>query len=139
VRVLSINYDLYKEPSRQYEKLIAVIKQFAWCHVSESTWLIATELSSHEVRRRLDSQLHPRDKVFIAPVTPGEWSSRGMSQEILAWLHEQLHTVPVTVVRVHCKGVTAARMWARNGGGPITLWRTVIPVIPYSQWRLLRC
>lgn len=40
------------------------------------------------------------------------------------------------VVRVHSKGVTAARMRALNGGGPISFWRAVSR---YSQWRLLRC
>jgi hypothetical protein len=42
--VLSIQYDLYNEPSRAYDNLISAIESLGGaCRTTESSWLVSTE------------------------------------------------------------------------------------------------
>jgi hypothetical protein len=88
--VLSISYDLRKEPGRVYQGLIAAIKTFAWCHPTESTWYVETSLDPKEMHHRLKPHLHTYDKVVISPVVKGSWWSQGLRQDVLDWLKAKL-------------------------------------------------
>ncbi|MCI0463360.1 MAG: hypothetical protein L0Z62_40965 [Gemmataceae bacterium] len=92
--VLSISYDLHKEPRRGYEKLYEAIRKFpAYCRPLESTWFVRTGWNARQVFEYLKPHLHAKDKVCISPVGVGEnWWSRGLSEKVLAWLHQNLDT-----------------------------------------------
>jgi hypothetical protein len=87
--ILSISYDLYKEPGRAYDDLISTIKNFrSWCHAAESAWFVDTNLSPSEVYQKLSPHLHQHDKVIVtyASLSRG-WCGQGMSKPITDWLH----------------------------------------------------
>jgi hypothetical protein len=97
--VISISYDLHKEPWRAYTVLIDAIKRFGvWAHPVESTWFVETNLSPQQVFDYLKPCLHARDKVIITPIaTCDGWWSQGMSQEVLNWFRTEMNSSEVTV------------------------------------------
>lgn len=91
--VLSISYDLYKEPGRAYEELIKAIQasSSAWTHALESTWYVDTSLTPEKMLAHLKPHLHARDKVVITPVAINKgWWSQGLSEEMLEWFRSEL-------------------------------------------------
>jgi hypothetical protein len=90
--ILSVSYDLYKEPGRVYEKLIAVIKSCtSWCHPVESTWYVDTSLSPIQLLEKLKSHLHAKDKIIITPVTVhAGWVTQGLPEDVLMWIKQRL-------------------------------------------------
>lgn len=91
MNVLAISYDLYKEPSRAYQELVDALKAFpSWCHPTESTWYVATDLTPEQMYNNLVPHLHRWDKVIISPVVKGAWWSQGLPKDVLDWLHATL-------------------------------------------------
>ena len=94
--VLSISYDLYKEPGRAYEELIGAIKEFPWCHPSESVWFVETNMEPGEFLEYLKPYLYQSDKVLVMAVADGSaWAGGGLQLAVGNWFHDHLHTVPV--------------------------------------------
>ncbi len=89
MNVLSVNYDLHKEPSRVYAQLEKALTAFAgWCRPTESSWLIKTVGGPEQMYQYLKPYLHARDKITITKVDlKGGWWSQGLSPEVLKWLH----------------------------------------------------
>src|SRR5690242_16873117 len=94
--VMSLNYDLFKEPGRVYKELIAAIEALPdWCHPLESSWLVVADMTPEELRAYLHPHLHARDKVLIFTVrTPTDWASRNMPDDVIRWLHKYFKTQP---------------------------------------------
>lgn len=97
--VLSISYDLHKEPSRAYALLEARLKQFKmYCRPTESSWFIytASVVSPQKVYDYLKPVLQVKDKIVITPVliNSGFWT-QGLSAADLNWLRAAL-TVKAT-------------------------------------------
>jgi hypothetical protein len=88
--VLSVSYDLFKEPSRAYEELFAAIEVFPWCRPTESTYYVETTKSPKELYEHLKPYLHAKDKIIISPVRPGSWWSQGLPKAVLDWLRAKL-------------------------------------------------
>jgi hypothetical protein len=88
--VLSVSYDLFKEPSRVYDKLFAAIKRFPWCHPTESTWYVESVKAPKELYQYLKPYLHAKDKIIISPVVPDNWWSQGLPKDVIDWLHSKL-------------------------------------------------
>jgi hypothetical protein len=86
--VLSVQYDLYKEPGRVYAELIDSLEEFpAWCRPTESSWLIETDLTPQQVVVHLKPHLHKMDKLLVVPVAPDQgWRSWGLSEEVAEWV-----------------------------------------------------
>ncbi len=94
MRVLSIQYDLYKEPGRVYKGLIEAIKAIgAWCHPTESAWFVQTTKTPEQVIAALKPRLHAKDKVVVTPVALDQgWWTIGLSKEVLDWLRGGLQS-----------------------------------------------
>jgi hypothetical protein len=96
--VTSVNYDLYKEPSRIYARLERALKAFnSWCRPTESSWFLYTPnyVSPQEIYEYLKPYLHRYDKIVITPVLlNGSWWTQGMTPQTLAWLHAALNVKP---------------------------------------------
>ncbi len=88
--VLSVSYDLYRESGDAYDKLIAAIKKFAWCHPVESTWYVKTTMAPDRFYSYLRPHLHVRDKVIISVIDPSCWWSQGLTDDVLEWLHSSM-------------------------------------------------
>jgi hypothetical protein len=95
--IMSISYDLYREPSRAYASLEKAIKAAGpWCHPTESTWMVLTEMGAQAMHNHLKPHLHVHDKVLITPVPcPAYWWSQGLRPDVLEWLHATLN-LPVS-------------------------------------------
>ena len=104
--VISINYDLYHEPSRAYEELFKAIRSFpAWCHALESSWLVVTDMKPKAVLDALKPYLHEKDKVVVTPLRlDAGWWSMGLSERVLDWLRNNLSTCGPTT---HRRGFSA--------------------------------
>ena len=84
-----ISYDLRK-PGRGYAELFAVIKSFgAWWHCLESVWIVKTNLTSAQIRDRLNPHVDANDKVFVASLRGG-WGTFGLDNNCNNWLRENL-------------------------------------------------
>jgi hypothetical protein len=84
-----ISYDLNK-PGQNYDELYEEIKAVAdkWCWPMDSTWFIVSELSSSEIRNRLNA-IDATDSLIVARTSaPASWI--GLSNEITKWLQENL-------------------------------------------------
>lgn len=86
--ILSVSYDLYR--GQVYDELIAAIKKFSWCHVTESSWYVVADLTPEEMYQHLKPHLHDRDKIIISPIVKGSWWSHGLPDDVLRWLHAKL-------------------------------------------------
>ncbi len=73
--VLSVSYDLFKEPSCAYGNVIKAIKTpGSWCRVGESHWLVKTAMSPTQFRQALQPHLHPKDKLMVFTIkTSANW------------------------------------------------------------------
>jgi hypothetical protein len=96
--VLSIQYDLYKEPGRVYDELIEAIKAYgSWCHPTESSWLIQTSSMPKEVFEYLKPHLHAKDKLLVSPVAlDAGWWAGGLPDKVMEWLRTSLSTSRVS-------------------------------------------
>jgi hypothetical protein len=92
--LMAINYDLFKEPSREYRKLFAAIQGFpTWCHALESLWFVVTNRTPKEVFDILRPHLHLKDKVLVTPVQLNAgWWAQGLPDEVMQWLYKHLTT-----------------------------------------------
>jgi hypothetical protein len=90
--ILSISYDLHKEPSRVYTRLIEAIKSSgSWCKASESVWLVNTTREAKAMYDLLKPHLHVKDRVLVTRVTVhGGWWTQGQPQDVLNWLRASL-------------------------------------------------
>ena len=86
-----VTYDLVG-PNRDYQKIIAAIKQLSgyWCHVSESSWAVKVEGSSAvHIRDTLIKSVDSNDQVFVAKLT-GEAAWWNLGKEKNDWLMKYL-------------------------------------------------
>ena len=92
--VLSVTYDLHREPGRNYFGLFNALKKFpSWCHVLESTWFVVTDMTPKDVYEHLKRYLHARDKLLIMPAAfDAGWWALEVSDDILEWLRKNLTT-----------------------------------------------
>lgn len=64
-----IVYDLCK-PGRDYDALYDAIKGLgSWARVTESTWLVSTDLSSSQIRDTLAQEMDENDRLFVGKLT----------------------------------------------------------------------
>jgi hypothetical protein len=86
-----IAYDL-REPndtSQDYERVIAHIKkEFTWCHLQKSVWLVESALDASEIRESIKSTLYPNDVLFVARLQ-GNWASWALGDARNNWLHQR--------------------------------------------------
>lgn len=93
MKVYQICYDLRKQ--RNYDALYERIKKLgSWCHALESSWMVATALSSAQIRDDLKLALD-RDDGLLVTRLQGEAAWYGLSDEISRWLKDQLNTCTV--------------------------------------------
>ncbi|ENZ0175286.1 hypothetical protein ACF958_004121, partial [Providencia rettgeri] len=59
-----ISYDLIK--NKDYEKIYDAIKSFGtWARVTESVWVITSDLSSTEIRDNLSEHMDSDDRLLV--------------------------------------------------------------------------
>ncbi|HEK0966005.1 TPA: CRISPR-associated endonuclease Cas2 [Proteus mirabilis] len=59
-----ISYDLIKE--KDYEKIYDAIKSFGtWARVTESVWIVVSDLSCSELRDKLSEYMDNDDRLFV--------------------------------------------------------------------------
>lgn len=64
-----ISYDL-SQPDRNYDGLYeAIKKQGSWWHYLESTWIVSSTLTSHQIAQNLRSQIDDNDHLIVIQVT----------------------------------------------------------------------
>jgi hypothetical protein len=88
---LLVTYDLVgtDDSSDNYEKLIAQIKRYPkWARVELSTWIVKTEDQSKDVRDKLWTHMHPKDRLFVAKLTgQAAWHNAKCKDQ---WLKDNL-------------------------------------------------
>lgn len=86
--VFVITYDL-SAPGRNYDAIIARIKQYPWVNLSESSWAVRTDSTSSQIRDYLGSVLDANDKLFVGTLrSPASW--QGLSKDRADWLQQNL-------------------------------------------------
>ena len=63
-----ITYDLRK-PGTNYDGLIARIKQYTHCKLTETCWLISTTWTTAQIRDDLKRFLDVNDRLFVAELS----------------------------------------------------------------------
>lgn len=86
--VYQITYDLRKQ--RDDQSLHQRIKAYqTWCHPLESTWLVATNQSTVQVRDYLLGAIDRDDGLLVNKLgCDGAWY--GLPKDVSDWLHAQL-------------------------------------------------
>jgi hypothetical protein len=85
-----VGYDLDK-PGQKYKNLEEEIKALgAWWHHLDSTWLVVSELSTTQVRDRLQQHIDANDKLIVVRVTGTEAAWYGFSEEGGQWIKDNL-------------------------------------------------
>lgn len=88
MKLYQIDYDLRKQ--RDYAALYERIRKYGtYCHVLESTWVIATSQSAAQVRDNLQ-QVMDKDDGLLVTLLAGEAAWGGLTAEAGAWLKQQL-------------------------------------------------
>jgi hypothetical protein len=84
---LLIGYDLVGRSEHDYEALWKAIKEAAtWWHHLDSTWIVVTDLNPTQMRDRLRTLMHPKDRLLVVDVT-GRWTAWfGMTSPGSEWL-----------------------------------------------------
>jgi hypothetical protein len=86
--LLLVLYDLNR-PGQNYDPLWQKLKSYgAWWHELDSTWLVKTRLTPHELHDQLVPYLDANDELLIVDVTGKAWWSRGLNPTALQWLHD---------------------------------------------------
>ncbi len=94
MNTIQIHYYL-KTPGGDYASLEEYIKGLgAWAHIHESLWLVHTSKSFSDVRDEMARRMRASDRVLVLDVTGNSWASSNVSNEITAWMHEHMGTVP---------------------------------------------
>jgi hypothetical protein len=70
-----VTYDL-RSPGKDYSSLIAAIKRYTNCKITESCWLLSTIDSCEAIRNYLQQYMDSNDRLFVGALT-GEaaWSN----------------------------------------------------------------
>lgn len=90
MKVYQISYDLRKQ--RNYDALYERIKSYGtWCHVLESSWVIATNQSAAQIRDYLLGVLDKDDGLLVTRLS-GEAAWFGLGQQRDNWLKQQLES-----------------------------------------------
>jgi hypothetical protein len=83
-----VTYDL-SAPGRNYESLFGYLKQFAYAHVVESTWVITTYKTAVEVRDEILLHIDNNDHVLVIEATRNAaWF--GLPAQVSDWLKKYL-------------------------------------------------
>jgi hypothetical protein len=86
--LLLVGYDL-NQPGQNYAELWEKLKTLgAWWHHLDSTWLIRTSLTPHEMHDQLASFLDGNDELLIVDISGRSWWSRGFSERGVKWIHD---------------------------------------------------
>jgi hypothetical protein len=86
--LLLVGYDLNR-PGQRYEPLWERLQGYGtWWHNLDSTWLVKTHLTPHQLHDQLAPYLDPNDELLIVDVTGRAWWSRGFADSALTWLHQ---------------------------------------------------
>lgn len=82
-----VGYDLTRKDEHDYEPLWTALRQVGtWWHHLDSTWLVVTDLTVVQLRDRLQSLMHPDDKLLVVDVT-GRWRAwSGFNSRGSEWL-----------------------------------------------------
>ena len=85
-----ISYDL-RRPGQDYPELFAAIKSngVTWWHCLESVWIVKTNLTSAQIRDRLQPHIDVNDKVLVAALS-GQSGTLGLDKNCNDWLRENL-------------------------------------------------
>lgn len=90
MRTLLIAYDLNR-PGQDYTRLIERIKTFpGWCHPLESMWLIPVNATAAQMRDMLQALMDPTDELLVIEVENDGWASRGLLDNVNAWLRQHV-------------------------------------------------
>lgn len=87
--VLLISYDL-KKPGRNYEPLYKAIKEYNYCQVLDSAWLIDTTETTGQVRDSLKGSVDANDEVFVVRLRH-DWATN-FSDSATTWLKSPSRT-----------------------------------------------
>jgi hypothetical protein len=87
-----ISYDLrVPETSEDYKKLIAYIKSFpSWAKPLYSVWLIKTDKTASQIRDEIGFATDANDRTLVIDVTGRAWATKGVSEEIIKWMKDNL-------------------------------------------------
>lgn len=84
-----VSYDL-KKPRQDYDALIAEIKRSpGYYHIMQSTWLISTSETAHELFRRLGGRMDNDDRILISEISNHNYTG-WLNQSVWDWLRSQV-------------------------------------------------
>jgi hypothetical protein len=83
---LHISYDL-KNPGRDYENIIAAVKQLGgWAKIHYSYWYVSSEFSAQQARDHLLVQLDSNDSLYVVNSTDNTAAHYNISPEVAAFM-----------------------------------------------------
>lgn len=90
MNIYNISYDLIK-PDKDYRSLHNAIQKLSnwWWHHLDSTWLIASELNSTQIKNMLMLYIDKNDKLLVTTLS-GEAAWSGIPEEASKWLRSYL-------------------------------------------------
>ena len=87
--VFAVNYDLRVKAKPDYEGLWKELKKSPnWWHYLESTWLVQTHETAHDLWLRILPHIHDRDRVLIIEVRNN--SDGWLPKEAWDWINQNL-------------------------------------------------
>jgi hypothetical protein len=88
MKVYQISYDLRKK--RDYTSLYKRVRSYkTFCHVLESSWIIATDQTATQVRDFLAQAMDTDDGLLVSRLH-GEAAWKNLGDELSQWLKNQL-------------------------------------------------
>ncbi len=87
--IFVVSYDLNKK--KDYPSLFEAIKKLGtWCHVLDSTWLVASDSSAKLIADYLLKYMDEDDEVFVSKLVKREAAWRLKDPAKLKWLQANI-------------------------------------------------
>jgi hypothetical protein len=84
-----ITYDLLS-PGQDYTDLFEAIKKLgSWSHCLESIWIVKSNISSSEIRDKLNNNIDSNDKLLVVKLN-GEAAWINLGKQCNEWLKNNL-------------------------------------------------
>lgn len=85
-----VNYDLNKS-GQDYTKLIDYLKSHqGWAKPLKSSFFVKTSLTAGQLRDGIKQHIDANDDVVVVTVNGQSWATYGLSDQINAWLRDNL-------------------------------------------------
>jgi hypothetical protein len=90
VKAHLVGYDLNR-PGQNYSELISELNNTpGHLHQLDSTWLLATNETTAQVRDRLARHIDTGDELLVVDVTGSDWAASGLPSRAVEWLRKHI-------------------------------------------------